>query len=101
MNIFASDTILADYERWGYPGWFHYLTGCLEWSTAVLIAVPTARLLGSLLGCALMVSAAGTVLLHGENAHALAPLIVLTLVVLNGWLTRRHIAQTRAGLRPF
>lgn len=101
MNIFASDAILADYHRWGYPGWFHYLTGALEWTTAVLIAIPRSRLLGSLLGCALMTSAAATVLLHGEYAHALAPLIVLTLVALNGGIAWRHAARARAGLRPF
>ncbi|MET3233569.1 hypothetical protein ACTJLC_31525 [Paraburkholderia sp. 22099] len=26
-NIFAPPAILADYQRWGYPSWFHYPTG--------------------------------------------------------------------------
>lgn len=48
-NIFASQTILADYVRWGYPHWFHYVTGLLELSvTAVLILWPR-RIYGPIL----------------------------------------------------
>lgn len=98
LNIFASDAILADYERWGYPDWFHYVTGGLEWLTAVLIASPAARQFGNLLGCGVMASAAATVLLHGETGHAIPPLTVFALVALNGWITKRATART--GFRP-
>uniref|UniRef100_UPI003B528FB8 DoxX family protein n=1 Tax=Roseovarius indicus TaxID=540747 RepID=UPI003B528FB8 len=98
LNIFASDAILADYERWGYPDWFHYVTGGLEWLTAVLIASPTARQFGNLLGCGVMAAAAATVLLHGETGHAVPPLTVFVLVALNGWITKRATART--GFRP-
>ena len=90
MNILASPEILADYERWGYPVWFPYVTGGLEWTAAVLIALPATRLAGSALAAAIMVSAAGTVILHGEYLHAVPPVIVFTLVCLNGWLTRKN-----------
>lgn len=89
LNIFASPEQIEEYVAWGYPGWFHYVTGTLEWTSAVLMAIPLTRLAGSLLAAAVMVAAAGTVLLHGEYAHALAPLVVLCLVGLNGWLTWR------------
>ena len=89
LNIFASPEVIEDYETWGYPGWFHYATGILEWTSAVLIAVPFTRLAGCLLAAAVMAAAAVTVLLHGEYSHAVAPLIVLCLVCLNGWLTWR------------
>lgn len=89
MNIFASEQIQADYTRWGYPGWFHYLTGILEWTAAVLIALPATRLIGSLLAAGVMASAAGTVLLNGEFSHAIAPLIVLVIVAINFWVTWR------------
>ncbi|MWD27444.1 DoxX family protein [Aquicoccus sp. SCR17] len=89
MNIFASEQVLEDYARWGYPGWFHFLTGALEWTSAVLIAIPATRLAGSVLAAAVMASAAGTVALHGEFSHAMAPLVVLALAALNGWLTWR------------
>ncbi|MGB0748542.1 MAG: DoxX family protein [Magnetospiraceae bacterium] len=87
LNIFASEDLVADYRAWGYPGWFHYVTGLLEWTSAFLIALPATRLLGSALAAGTMAAAAGTVLLNGEYAHAISPLVVFTLVCLNGWLT--------------
>ena len=89
LNIFASPTVLDDYQRWGYPGWFHYLTGLLEWSSALLVALPFTRLAGSALAATVMTAAAATVLLHGEYAHAVAPLVILALVCLNAWFTWR------------
>jgi uncharacterized membrane protein YphA (DoxX/SURF4 family) len=66
LNIFATAELVEDYRRWGYPGWFHYVTGSLEWMAAALIMLPVTRLAGSTLAAAIMVSAAGTVLMHGE-----------------------------------
>ena len=37
-----------------------------------------------------MAAAAGTVVLNGEYSHAVAPLVVLGLVALNGWLAGRR-----------
>ncbi|MAS12602.1 MAG: DoxX family protein [Nitratireductor sp.] len=89
LNIFASPVVLDDYQRWGYPGWFHYVTGLLEWSSALLVALPFTRLAGSALAATVMTAAAATVLLHGEYAHAVAPLVILALVCLNAWFTWR------------
>ena len=89
LNILASPDILADYDRWGYPAWFHYVTGGLELTAAMLMAIPATRIAGSALAAAVMASAAGTVLLHGEYLHALPPVIVFTLACLNGWLARK------------
>ena len=36
----------ADYVRWGYPAWWCYVTGGLEFVTAALIAAPVTRLAG-------------------------------------------------------
>ncbi|WP_373946898.1 DoxX family protein [Paracoccus marcusii] len=92
LNFFASPEIQADYARWGYPDWFPYVTGLLEWIAAALLAVPRTRLAGSLLGALLMAAAAATVLLHGEWSHAIPPLVVLALVTLNGWLTKKRLS---------
>ncbi|GGB21804.1 DoxX family protein [Allosediminivita pacifica] len=89
LNFFASEDILSDYQRWGYPGWFHYVTAMLEWVAALLLAIPATRIYGSLLGCALMFAAGGTVLIHGEYDHALPPLVVLMLLVLNLFIVTR------------
>ena len=98
MNIFATPEILADYARWGYPSGFNYLTGLLEWSSAILIAMPRTRLIGSLLAAGVMAAAAGTVLLAGEYSHAIPPLIGLALVLLNAALTAR--ATSAKAARP-
>jgi hypothetical protein len=29
-NIFAPGSIYEEYLRWGYPRWFHFVTGSLE-----------------------------------------------------------------------
>ncbi|CAN7280735.1 DoxX family protein [Rhizobium rhizogenes] len=88
-NIFASNTILDDYQRWGYPGWFHYVTGIVELAAATLILLRPTRLLGLALAAAVMLAATATVLGHGEYSHAIAPAIALGLVLLTGWTTWR------------
>ncbi|HEY0120451.1 MAG TPA: DoxX family protein [Rhizobium sp.] len=93
-NIFASETILADYQRWGYPGWFHYITGLLELSVAALLIGPR-HLYGAALGAVLMLAAAGTVILHGGYSHAIAPLVVFGFSVLIGVLAARSGGGSR------
>ncbi|MGQ4274776.1 DoxX family protein [Terrihabitans sp. B22-R8] len=95
-NIFASGAILADYARWGYPGWFHYVTGLLELSVAGLVIVWPRNVYGPILGGLVMLAAAGTVILHGEYSHAIAPLIVFGFCLLVSWLTARPRAGARA-----
>lgn len=89
-NLFASDQVRQDYQAWGYPAWFHYVTGVLELTTAALLAFPRTRLVGSTLGAFVMTAAAATVLVNAEYAHALAPLIVLSFVGVDAWLTGRR-----------
>lgn len=88
-NIFVSAENAANYARWGYPDWFHYVTGMLELSTAALLAPRRTRLFGAGLGSLVMLAAAGTVLLHGEYTHAIAPFTVLAVLALAGWFARR------------
>lgn len=87
-NIFASEAIRADYARWGYPGWFPYLTGALELTAAALIAYRPLRIWGAGLAVAIMLAATGTVLRHGEYGHAIAPLVVLGVTLVVGWFSR-------------
>ena len=56
-NIFAPWSIYEEYLRWGYPHWFHFATGSLELTTAVLLARVPTRLWGSALGCTVMLAA--------------------------------------------
>lgn len=87
-NIFVPPQIAADYARWGYPSWFHYVTGLLELSTAILLAIKSLRFWGAVLGAVVMLGAAGTVLLHGEFSHAIAPLVVLAVSLVVVWFNK-------------
>lgn len=88
-NIFAPGSIYEEYLRWGYPHWFHFATGSLELTTAVLLAQARTRLWGSALGCTVMLAALATVTLHGEYGHGVAPLVVATLSMVVGWIDLR------------
>ena len=93
-NIVAPRSIIEEYLKWGYPHWFHFVTGSLELTTAVLLTRAPTRLWGAALGCTVMCAALGTVIIHGEYAHAAPPLVVAGLAMLVGWIGRR---QRRAG----
>jgi len=88
-NIVAPRSIIEEYLKWGYPHWFHFVTGSLELMTAVLLARARTRLWGSALGCTVMLAALGTVTLHGEYGHGVAPLVVATLSIVVGWIAWR------------
>jgi hypothetical protein len=88
-NIFAPGSIYEEYLRWGYPHWFHFVTGSLELTTAVLLAQAPTRLWGSALGCTVMLAALATVTLHGEYGHGVPPVIVATLSIVVGWIAWR------------
>jgi hypothetical protein len=83
-NIFAPPSIYEEYLQWGYPRWFHFVTGLLELTSAVLLARAQTRLWGSALGCTVMLAALATVTLHGEYGHGVAPLGVAALCLMTG-----------------
>src|ERR1700743_1850327 len=53
-NIFTPGSIYEEYLRWGYPHWFHFVTGSLELTTAGLLARARTRLGGPALRCTLV-----------------------------------------------
>jgi hypothetical protein len=77
MNIAAPASIVADYARWGYPPWFHYVTGALELLCAGLLLPRKMRAAGAILGALVMGSAVLTLAVHGEWTHAVLPAAVL------------------------
>ncbi|HKS76316.1 MAG TPA: DoxX family protein [Terriglobales bacterium] len=88
-NIVAPRSIFEEYLKWGYPHWFHFVTGSLELMTTVLLARARTRLWGSALGCTVMLAALATVTVHGEYGHGIAPLVVATLSIVVGWMAWR------------
>lgn len=79
FNIIAPPMLAAEYARWNYPSWFHYITGLCELSAAVLMAFAQTRLPGGLLAMAVMAAAVITVVWHREYTHAIAPGVVFVL----------------------
>jgi len=88
LNIFAPDSLLAEYRRWGYPASMHYATGLLELSSAVLQARMTTNRVGVVLGAAVMLAAALTLAIQGEWLHAIFPALVL-LALITSHITRQ------------
>ena len=88
-NIVAPGSIYEEYLRWGYPHWFHFVTGSLELTAAVLLARAQTRLWGAALGCTVMLAALATVTLHGEYGHGMPPLVAATLSIVVGWIAWR------------
>jgi hypothetical protein len=88
-NIIAPGSIYEEYLKWGYPRWFHFVTGSLELTTAVLLFREPTRLFGSALGCTVMFAALATCVIHGEYGHGVPPLVAATLSLLVGWISWR------------
>lgn len=82
VNAIGTSGARSDFTRWGYPRWWGLVTGGLEISSAVLIALPASRVFGVALGTAIIAAAVLTVLRHRDYSH-LAPLSVfVTLIAL-------------------
>ncbi|APG03177.1 DoxX family protein [Luteibacter rhizovicinus DSM 16549] len=87
-NIVAPGSIYEEYLKWGYPPWFHFFTGTMELTTALLLSWKPTRLSGALLGGTVMCAALATVVIRGEYAHAVPPFVAATLSLVVGWISR-------------
>ncbi|MEO4002080.1 DoxX family protein [Mesorhizobium sp. CAU 1732] len=86
-NWIAPANVRAEYARWGYPDWFHYVTAVLELVVAVLLIFASTRVWGVGLGIAVMLAAIATLLIHKEYRHALLPTSALLFLALQGYLS--------------
>jgi hypothetical protein len=75
VNAIGAFGTRSDFVRWGYPSWWGWLTGGLEILSAVLIALPSTRVIGVTLGGLIIAAAVLTVVRYREFRH-LAPLAV-------------------------
>jgi len=73
FNAIGTRSTRKGFVRWGYPGWWHWVTGGLEIVSAILIAHRPWRAAGLGLGAIIIAVASLTVLRHREYVH-LAPL---------------------------
>jgi DoxX-like family len=85
INTFAVKLVGPEYRRWGYPDWFHFVSGGLELVVVLLLLASATRPLAVALGCAIMAAAIATVVWHREYRRAAPPVIVLVLLAIVGW----------------
>ncbi len=84
INTFAVKKVGPDYRRWGYPDWFHFVSGGLDLVVALLLPAELTRPYGVVLGCCIMLVAIATVVWHREYPRALSPLVVFVLLAIVG-----------------
>ncbi len=82
VNLYGPEAVTKDFARWGYPPYFHLVTGALELLAAVLLVFPATRLIGVALGGSVMLAAAATLLFQREFTHMIPALVVVGLLVL-------------------
>ena len=87
FNLAGGASVKAGFVRWGYPEWWNLVTGGLELLAALLIAIPSTRLIGLLLGAAILLAAVATVLRHRDYGHLPPGLVLTTLAALDVALT--------------
>lgn len=80
VNAIGTVGTQSDFARWGYPRWWGMFTGGLEITGAVLIALPASRMVGVMLGAAIIAAAVVTVLRHRDFSH-LVPLGAFVVVI--------------------
>jgi hypothetical protein len=80
FNAIGAQATKSDFAQWGYPGWWCFLTGGLEITTAVLIALPASRVVGLALGAVIIAAAVLTVLRHRDFKH-IVPLGVFVVLL--------------------
>lgn len=91
-KLAAAPSSVANFARWGYPGWFMYVVGVFEVGGAIVLLVPRLAGFAALLLCGTMVGAALTHLVHGEMTAVPVPLVLLALIARIGYARRAPVA---------
>ena len=79
-KLMGEAEVAANFERWGYPGWFLLVTGVLELLGGIGLLIPmTAGWAASGL-VLVMLGAAWTHISHNEGLVVLVPLVFLALL---------------------
>ena len=81
LNAVAPGPIRAQYASWGYPPGFHYVTAVCELTSAGLLFFSGTRLIGAVLGAAVMGAATITLVRHREYKHMLTPFVASAILI--------------------
>jgi uncharacterized membrane protein YphA (DoxX/SURF4 family) len=84
FNAIGTQKTKSDFARWGYPRWWSIVTGGLEITCAVLIALPATRMVGLAVGAVIVAAAVLTVSRHRDFAHLVPLSVFVALIALAG-----------------
>lgn len=79
-NAAGGTTIREQFQRWGYPAWWNFVTAAIEVLGAALIVLPETRIWGLALGALVMIAALATVIWRREYKH-LPPCVVFAVLI--------------------
>ncbi len=96
MKLASGDEAGLDFEEWGYPAWFAYLTGILEVAGAVLVLIPATRFYGATLLAVVMVGAVFTHVRSAQFGMVAPAVILLVLASIVAW-ARCPCTKTRSA----
>ena len=82
-NVAGGAAVHAQFQRWGYPAWWNFVTAALEVLDAVLIVLPETRLFGLALGAVVMIAATATVIWRREYKHLPPCVVFIALIGIN------------------
>lgn len=87
LHLSGHSTPLEIYDRWGFPQQFSDIIGLFELQAALLLALPGARMAGSVIAGFVSLSAIVTVLLSGGGGNVTIPLLLFCAVLFNAWMS--------------
>lgn len=93
-KLSSQTMMVAEFQVFGYPLWFMYLTGTLEVVSGLLLFVPRYAGIGAALLACTMTCALISHLTHAQAAMIGAPLVLLVLSVAIG------VLRDWSGLKP-
>jgi len=100
-KLTSQPMMVHEFEVFGLPLWFMFLTGALELVGAVLVLGPRTAYLGAALLSCIMVGALVAHVTHGQAAMIGAPFVLLILSIavgsLRGWGRVSRLAMGRAA----
>jgi putative oxidoreductase len=88
MKLTGPEAMVANFARWGYPGWFLYFIGVVEILAAIALVVPRSSAYAAAVLGGIMVGGAITHLMFDPPAQASAAVILLGLLSVVGWARR-------------
>lgn len=99
-KLLGKSPMPENFTRWGYPLWFMSLTGLIELLGGVALLFPRLTTAGSAVLGATMIGAIVTHIKSGEGPMAAAPLILLVLLGIAGYLRRGEMKRMFGGPPP-